>query len=70
MGRRGIPGCGGDSMTKTPYKGLRSVSKVLKHFPINDILVSFVLVMINNEFCPKIFSRHSFGRLIILLFLD
>ena len=54
---------------KTPFKGLRSVPKVLKYCPINDGLVSFVLVMINNSFYPHVFSRHSFGRLRILLFL-
>ena len=40
MGRGGIPGGGGTSMTKTPLKMLISVPKVKNR--INDILVSFV----------------------------
>ena len=60
----------GELNDEKPLKRLRSVLKFLKHFPINDILVYFVLLMINNELCPNIFSHHSFGRLRILLFLD
>ena len=45
----GEEGGGGTSMMKTPFKGLRSFPKVLKKYPINDSLVSFILVMINNE---------------------
>ena len=47
----------------TPSKGLRGVPKLQKTFPINDSLVSFLLVMLNNEFSPDMFSNHSFGRL-------
>ena len=49
------------SMMKIPLKGLRSVPKAHNLFPINDILVSFLSVMINNEFSPHMFSNHSFG---------
>ena len=34
-----------------------------KNCPINDSLVSFVLVMLNNELFPQIFSNHSSGSL-------
>ena len=69
LGCRVRPGGGGDLMIKTPFKGLRSVHKVLKNRPFNDILVSFVLVMINNELCLYIFSNHSFGGLKSLFLL-
>ena len=55
---------------ENPLKGLISAHKVLQNFPINDSLVSFVLVMINNEFCPTMFYHNLFGRLGSLLFLD
>ena len=48
---------------KTPLKGLRSLPKVQTNFPIDDSLVFIVLVMLNNEFSPDMFSNHSFGRL-------
>ena len=65
----GGAGGGGTSTTKTPLKGMRSVPKVINNCPINDSLVSFVLVMINNEFCLHMFSNHSCGRLRSFLFL-
>ena len=52
LGRRGITGIGGISMSKTTLKVLRSSPKVLKSIPINYSLVLFVLEIIRNELCP------------------
>ena len=54
---------------KTLLKGLRIFPGVQKKSPINESLVSYVLIMLYNEFCPLIFSNHSFRRLIRLFFL-
>ena len=56
-------------MMITPLKGLRSFPKLPKKYPINDSLVSFVLVMLNTELCPHMWSNHSFGSLRSLFFL-
>ena len=49
LGRRVGSGVGGGFNDEKPLKRLRSVLKFLKHSPINDRLVYFVLLMINNE---------------------
>ena len=69
LGMRGVPGSGGTSLMKTPLKGLRSVPKVKKNGPINDILVYFLLAIIFDEFFPLISFHHSFRKLISLSFL-
>ena len=40
--------------------GMRSVPNVLNCCPLNDSLVSFVIIMRTNEFCPLMLSHYCF----------
>ena len=57
------------SMMITPYNGLISVPTVLCSCPLNDSLVSFVIMMLTNEFCPLMLSHPYFRFLRSLHFL-
>ena len=61
--------CRGTSMMIRPEKGLRSVSSVLCSCPLDDSLVSFVIIMLTNKFCPLMISHLCFGWLRSLHFL-
>ena len=50
----------------TSLKYLRSVPNVLFSCPFNDSLVSFVIIIPTNEFCPLLLSHPFFIWLIIL----
>ena len=41
-------------------KGLRSIPNFLCGFPLNDSLVSFVIIILNNEFCSLMLSYPCF----------
>ena len=56
----GVGTCGVTSIMIRPKKGLRSVPSVLCICPLNDSLVSFMIIMLTNEFCPLVFSRTYF----------
>ena len=51
---------GGASMMIRPEKGLRSVHSVLCSSSLNDILVSFVIIMLTNELFPLVLSHPCF----------
>ena len=52
--------CGGTSMMISILNGLRSVPNVLCSCPLNDSLVSFVIMMLTNEFCHVMLSHPYF----------
>ena len=51
---------GGTSLMITTYNGLISVPSFLCSFPLNDILVCFVVIMITDEFYLIILSHTCF----------
>ena len=60
-GEKGGRGAGwGTSMMITPQKGLISVPNFLCSCPLNDSLVSFVIIMLTNEFYPLMLSHPCF----------
>ena len=52
-----------------PLKGLRSFPNGLCSFPLNGILFSFLIMMLTNEFCPRMLSHPCFRWLGSLHFL-
>ena len=68
-GEGGTTGWGDFNDEKPFIKWLRSVPKVQTNGLINASLVSFLLEMIFDEFCPLIFSHYSLRRLRSLIFL-
>ena len=71
--RRGMPWGGGEGggyfNDDNLLKGMRSVSNVLCSCPLNDSLVSFVIIIITNELFPLMFYHSWFRWLINLHFL-
>ena len=51
-----------------PLKGLRNAPYVLNCCPLNDSLVSFLIIMLTNELCPLMLCHHCFRWLISLRF--